>query len=446
MSAALTLLVLDAGKALAEYSGDPDEATRLPVASIDLSPHERVLPPGRRALAERFGVETPVLEVYVGGDEDADPMPILFVLEAPSPGWMPPANLAWRAWESLDRVSLPVALAPRIAEWLDEMAGHKSLPSLRAAWSRPGWLHRITRWLDATLAASGRARIGPVEQIRLWGISALLRVDTDRGAVWVKAAYPHFAAEPGITRFLAERFPAALPRVLGVNEEDAWLALEDLGAETVGERRGEAAGLAAVRLLVQMQHELAASPADILRAGGADRPLDRLADDLQDAFAKELWPVEWEQSPERRAHLVEQVRKDASELAALGMPATLVHGDFHSNNVAVVDGRPVIFDWTDGALGHPLVDFATWVGYIDDPETRQVHWQVWVEAWSDVAPASELAARYHQVLALGSAYQVVSYAAILRALEPAARKPLADGASDFATLLHGAVAAREDGA
>ena len=35
---------------------------------------------------------------------------------------------------------------------------------------------------------------------------------------------------------------------------------------------------------------------------------------------------------------------------------SLVHGDFHSGNAALVDDRIVIIDWSDAAIGNPLVD------------------------------------------------------------------------------------------
>ena len=54
-------------------------------------------------------------------------------------------------------------------------------------------------WKNAGLDQFGhdcRHATGPVEQVRHWGISAVLRVPTDGGPVWVKEVFPVFAYEP----------------------------------------------------------------------------------------------------------------------------------------------------------------------------------------------------------------------------------------------------------
>ena len=59
------------------------------------------------------------------------------------------------------------------------------------------------------------------------------------------------------------------------------------------------------------------------------------------------------------------------ELAACGVPETLVHGDFHHGNVIVSDdGSLVIIDWTDGCVAHPFFDLATFIDAAQRTEPR----------------------------------------------------------------------------
>jgi aminoglycoside phosphotransferase (APT) family kinase protein len=81
-------------------------------------------------------------------------------------------------------------------------------------------------------------------------------------------------------------------------------------------------------------------------------------------------------------------RRAARSVAGLAMPATIIHGDFHAENVAIVDGRPVIFDWSDGAIGDPLMDLVTWFDRIDDADLRERTWSAITEAWSALLDSS----------------------------------------------------------
>ncbi len=133
------------------------------------------------------------------------------------------------------------------------------------------------------------------------------------------------------------------------------------------------------------------------------------------------------------ARAVERTRAAVTTLTALGLPDTLVHGDFHAGNVALVDGRPVIFDWSDAAVGNPLVDAVTWLDHIDDPGLRDRTWDRFVAAWS--LPAGVSGTIRDAALTAGAAYQAVSYSGIVRAIEPLRRLESADGLEDYLNRL-----------
>src|SRR4029077_883161 len=45
-----------------------------------------------------------------------------------------------------------------------------------------------------------------------------------------------------------------------------------------------------------------------------------------------------------------------AEIDACGLPVTLVHGDFHPGNLRGDPAAPVLLDWGDCGVGHPLLD------------------------------------------------------------------------------------------
>jgi aminoglycoside phosphotransferase (APT) family kinase protein len=142
-----------------------------------------------------------------------------------------------------------------------------------------------------------------------------------------------------------------------------------------------------------------------------------------------------EVAPERLATVVEWVRRQSDWLEAAGMPETLTHGDFHALNVIERDGEPVIIDWSDSAISHPLLEIGPWFGHPHSSGDRDSDWAAWLDALSSIGPVHALRAERERILGLASAFQVVSYATIVRGLEPANRYQLSDGVRDFWDLL-----------
>jgi aminoglycoside phosphotransferase (APT) family kinase protein len=271
---------------------------------------------------------------------------------------------------------------------------------------------------------------------RLWGISAVARVPTaDGGTAWFKAVFPLFETEVATTRLLDAAFPGAVPHVIAADQDAGWLLLDDAGAEPIGTAATDEQLAAAIRRLVRIQAGMAGREEELRAAGVPDRPLRRLAEDLSRAMVNPAEIEGPEVAPERLATVVEWVRRQSDWLDAAGLPETLVHGDFHAFNVMERDGESVIIDWSDSSISHPLLDIGPWFGHplaTGDPGSG---WAAWLNALSSIGPVHALRAERERIFGLASAFQVVSYAAIVRGLEPANRYQLSDGVRHFWDLL-----------
>lgn len=432
---------------LADAAGTAVLATEdgaLPILSVELGHGEATVTAARRAVHEAWGVDVPIIEVHVDfdrvhEDETADSEPALVVVESAAAGWPVVPGLRWRSLDGPDP-GVGTGLEGRLRELLGERRGEVGVPPRRPPWSRPGWYARASGWIEEQLVGCGRPPTGPIEQVRHWGLSALMRVPTRDGDVWFKAVFPLFAHEPVVTALLHREAPSAVPPVLAIHEEEGWMLLDDVGQDIVAAHAD--ADDTTVRQLVALQRRFIDRNPDLVAAGCPTRGFATLADELSAVLADPA-TLEWIDVPPARAEgIVAWVRRAVAAAHRLGYPDTLVHGDFHPHNVAVVDGRPVIFDWSDAAVAHPLVDIAIWAGWLEDDADRgERGWQVFLDAWSDVCPVDAVTPLRATLAGLADGYHTVTYARIVAALEPLRRPEMAHGLQTYFGRLDAAVRA-----
>ena len=221
----------------------------LPVFEPD-APGFRTVTPLVRSVRESLGLDIAVLRClrneYVPSIRG---VARAYVAESLDPAWRPPAGMAWVEPNGL---SGNVPADPWQADVVDRWVREGDNP-LRVPWAGRGWFDQASRWTRHTLDRLGYRVTGPVEQVRSWTVSTVMSVTTDRGTVYFKASPPMFAHEPVLTRALAERFPAHVPRVLAVDVERHWMLMADFGATTLAEIEDEAVWREALGALARVQ-------------------------------------------------------------------------------------------------------------------------------------------------------------------------------------------------
>jgi hypothetical protein len=428
----LHLLLVDGDRLLATAHG------ALPMLRVPLADDDTTVLAALRGVRDAWGLDGPLLEIhfdYGAAHDDAGDgwVGVLVVLEPPSEEWPAPEGLGWRSLDDPDP-SVHPGLRARLEELLAERRGRQPIASLRPPWSMPGWLDRATGWIDQVLADAGRSRTGPPEQIRHWGISALLRVPTADGRLWFKAVFPLFHHEPAVTELLDRTSPGTVPPVLGREDHEGWLLLDEVAGTSAAEVPASDASV--IGSLIAVQHRFVDRADELEAAGAPARPFATVAGELSSALA-DPEVREWLDVTDARAEvLVRAVERTAEEVAELGIPDTLVHGDFHPDNALVGAGPPVIIDWSDAAIAHPLVDALTWVSWLrEDPDRAQRAWEAFRDGWTGFATPDAIDGARRALTIVTAGYHAVSYAGIVRGMERLRRPELSDGLQHYIKVL-----------
>lgn len=232
-----------------------------------------------------------------------------------------------------------------------------NIPDLQPPWARSGWFGDVSTWIENQLASLGYQQIAPIEYVKNWSISCVLKVPTDAGNFYLKEAstLPLFCDEPIITAELAKLFPQNMPKVIGY--KNSWLLLEDFG-EPIGRNRPPKVRQHVCQLLAKMQISSVKHCDRLLKLGCLDRRLEILSRQIE-LLANDNNATSELSAPEKEQFqsLVPKLQDYCAQLESYNIPLTLVHGDLHLGNVAINQGNYLFFDWTDACISHPFFDF-----------------------------------------------------------------------------------------
>ena len=236
-----------------------------------------------------------------------------------------------------------------------------------------------------------------------------------------------------MTDMLARRFPETIPRPIAIDGERGWMLTADFGDDLVATteppigwelwtRSGAFNGRACLPL-----RSLLTSGCRDRRPRTLQREVEELASEgsewLSDSLAHRL-----------RAGL-SRFHDLCEEVASSPIPNTLVHGDFHAENIAISDDRYLIFDWTDACIAHPFVDAATFLRYAErasiDRATRERWRDHYLRGWEGFAPHDVASHLFELVTPLAALHQVITYRWLLDSLDPSERWQFGSALEDW---------------
>lgn len=272
---------------------------------------------------------------------------------------------------------------------------------LRAPYARAGGASRSLAWA-AEIAGPGTA----VQQ-RTWNLSAIWRLEAERGTFWLKQLPAWLRCEPAALRWLGEVLPELAPQVIAFGEEG-----RELLADVPGIDHYEAD--LPTRLLIQREAHRFQS--------AARTDLDRLlADGVQDRRGPALtaWIRSslqgWDPAPARE--LLASLDERMAAVADCGVPDTLGHGDANPGNARGDGDRLVFLDWSECYLGHPGFDL---LGLVDGlpADATQAVLEAWSAGWKREVPGCDPIRAIELLRPVSALRSAAVYAEFLANIEP----------------------------
>lgn len=292
---------------------------------------------------------------------------------------------------------------------------------LRAAWARPGGVAATIAWADHALSAIGRPRTGPIEQIKTWNLSSVLRLRTADGDVWCKSVPPFLTDEGRIIALVGADEPTVVPSVLASEAASHTVLLADVPGEDDWDAP-EQRLLTMVHTLVRLQARWTDRVDELIDAGLPDWRAPSLGDLVGALASRSDVRVQLTDDELRELDaLVERLPDRFTALDACGIPETLVHGDFHPGNWRSDGPSLVLLDWGDVGIGHPMLDMSAFERYVPDEVRPHVH-DGWIDAWKRVRPGSDPTRAETLIAPIEALRRAVIYQRFLDHIEPSERR------------------------
>lgn len=344
------------------------EILLLPIGSgwalprVEIRPHER--------FAEQLTEETAralVLAVYclfvtrLPASSRPEEAPCA-VMESVKQNDRPPVGTQW----------MPAATAADYCEPNDSTAVRNTLAEIDSyakhtktgPFARPGWMRELFTWANEQIAPLALRLTGGFRQLNASPTFALIRLETEGGAVWFKATGEPNAHEFPIAVSLSQLFPRYVPRILGVHQSwNGWLSAEVAGAslhETADFRAWERAATE----LAELQIESIGKTAELLEARLKDLRIPALQSRIDPFIARmrEFMAAQMKDTPaplvgSELATLAEALKESCGLLKSLGLPNTLGHIDFNPGNILISEDKCVFLDWAEGCVASPFLTF-----------------------------------------------------------------------------------------
>lgn len=115
---------------------------------------------------------------------------LIYVLDMRNPSWIPPEGSQWVGQETLSQLELVLPEQYTvIATCLHES---EEIPPLRPPWARRGWFALAESWIQEQFARLNYTIAAPIEQVKIWSVSCVLRVPTTHGNIYFKASQNSF--------------------------------------------------------------------------------------------------------------------------------------------------------------------------------------------------------------------------------------------------------------
>ncbi len=210
--------------------------------------------------------------------------------------------------------------------------------------------------------------IEPLTSLQESEVSTWLEGRTEHLEIFVKISPQSAQLEARVGKLLSRFAPGLTPEVLGFNNDLGVVVTRKLEAVNLSLEHNTEIWFESVRTLAKLQRSSLDFLPALKEAGVPILDLPALLEScrtlISDTAQLEVLGLNLEQIKQIQ-NLAPKIAPAVEVFEASNLPNTLVHGDFHANNVLVEHGNPKLIDWSETAISSPLLDLGRFLEFLN---------------------------------------------------------------------------------
>lgn len=263
-------------------------------------------------------------------------------------------------------------------------------------WSQKNYYDKIIVWIGEELKNANLHVKGDVEHLKETDLTLLLRMPTNEDDYYFKAVGAASKFEAALSQELYRDSPGRTVNVLGIHETEGWLLMKDLYGEPLRMQKDKKLWQRAISEYAELQVSEIGSVDKFLQMGVPDRRIPNLKEEINHHLEEMCLTGLSKEETNQVLSLLPALMEMSDEMDSI--PASIEHGDLHTNNIRIVEDNLVFFDWGDASISHPFFSTRVFWHALDDLTSSEAEWlgiveefrSYYLEPWTKFGSMKEI--------------------------------------------------------
>ena len=253
------------------------------------------------------------------------------------------------------------------------------------------------KWFQTVVESAGYKITGPIVKVKESDFCLIVRIPTNNGDLYLKENGFATKHEAALSKYLDGTLKGKTARIVASNESEGWFLMKDLKGQPLRKLKEKVLWQRAIQEYAELQIIQTNNVESLLALGVPDRRIPILKQEIEQYLLDMCRTGLSEEETKKVMSLQPEFFEMCDYLGAI-VPASIEHGDLHSNNIRLVNENIAFFDWGDTSVSHPFFSTRIFWHALDALIKVESDWlkvveefrPFYLEPWTKFAPMKEL--------------------------------------------------------